>query len=237
MGELTLNIDTSQFAGGDSEKARVWGNFAMKHLEEMRVLKRAGLLGGGNRAWRNVPEHVLVVAAVASHLARLINSTGREVNGEMVETAAILHDASKRRDVESGVRYDEEQKRGRLRDLLGESGYSAELIKVATYTARVPEIYLSEEEQDKAIANRSLEQLIVAYADARVRNVLVVSLGEARDGNKKKNPKDAEFYDRWYEFYQKVEKGLSSAMGLAVLPGLTNEGIFEGLQQRFTKTS
>lgn len=229
--EENLKIDIRQFAGEDKSRTNIWQEFSLRHLKEMRVLKMAGMLGKDKRDWRNVPEHLLVVGGLASSLTQLVKSAGGSVDVNMVETAAILHDAAKRIDVEQEVRWDKEKKEGGLRNLLQKAGYSEELIEAASYTARVPEIYLSPQEQDRAIAAKPLEHLIVAYADARVGNVEIVTLGQARDKNKQKNPADAEFYDRWYGFYKKVESRIFSQTGTLKPEEVTNERVFEMLQQ------
>lgn len=232
--EEGLVIDTRQFAGGDAPKAEVWQRFAAKHLREMRLLRQAGMLRRDNpewekiKEWRNVPEHLLVVGGLASYLAQ---SSDENADVDMVETAAILHDAAKRIDVEQEVRWGKEKKEGGLRGLLQKAGYSEKLIEAVSYTARVPEIYLSPQEQDRAIAAKPLEHLIVAYADARVRNVEIVTLGQARDKNKQKEPADAEFYDCWYGFYKKVESRIFSQTGTLKPEEVTNERVFAMLQR------
>ena len=201
-----FNIDTTQFTGGDKEKVKIWDNFARRHLAEMRILKDAGLLGKKNTDWRNVSEHALVAGALAGILAKQLEASGEDVNPELVEAAAILHNAGKRLDIENKVRYKAEGRKGVLPELLKKAGYPENFINMCRYTARVPEIFLDEKDQDAAINKKSIGELLVAYCDARIRNTEIVSLEDARDKNKEKVPKDADFYDKWYSFYKKFEK-------------------------------
>jgi len=211
--EEQFNIDTTQHTGGgEKEKTEMWSSFALRHKAELRVLKDAGLLGEGGQEWRNVAEHLLVVGGMAGFLSKKIKEQGVDVDPELAEVAAILHDASKRLDVENKVRYAQEKKKGALVDLLREHGYKEDFIEVCSYTARVPEIYLDEKDQNDQIDKKGWEQLILAYCDARVRNTEIVSLEDARDKNKQKVPKDSDFYDQWYRFYKKVEARIFGAI-------------------------
>ncbi|MBI2021906.1 HD domain-containing protein [Candidatus Daviesbacteria bacterium] len=219
------NIDTSSHTGGENEKRRAWSSWAIKHFGEMRLAKTAGLFPK-EAGWRNVVEHSLVVNALAVYLAKKIAKAGPPVNTDLVDSASILHDVAKRRDKESGISRDNERSAGATRELLEQDGYSEEVIRAAEYTGRVPEIYLAEEEQKRAIKNSPIEALIVAYADARVRNTNIVSLEEARDKNKEKIPNNAAFYDKWYSFYQKVEERLTSLAGISPLD-LSEQNVFE----------
>ena len=230
--EEAYNIDVTQFASSsEKEKATAWSNFALKHLKEMRVLKDAGLLGKENKDWRNVTEHVLVTSALAGFLARQLRDKGCDIDPQIIESAAVLHDASKRLDVEKKVRYGTEKKEGALIDLLKKFGYSKEFIENCSYTARVPGIFLEDEKQDEAIRGKNLEYLVVAYSDARIRNVNVVSLEEARDKNKQKAPKDSDFYDKWYIFYKKVESRILREIGDIKPEDINNERVLESLSK------
>src|SRR3989344_1439576 len=158
----------------------------------MKLAKVAGVFPQ-KEGWRNVVEHSLVVNATVVYLAKKIADSDHVIDLGLVDTASILHDIAKRKDKEKGVSRDEEHMAGATRELLSSGGYSNEVVKAAEYSGRVPEISLSEEEEDLAISNKSIEDLTVAYADARVRNTNIVSLEEARDKNKEKIPANATF--------------------------------------------
>lgn len=230
--EEKFDIDTTQFAGAGGEKTKFWSAFVMKHLQDMRILRDAGLLGKENQDWRNVAEHSLVVGALAGLLAGELKKQGLDIDPEMVESAAILHDASKRLDIEKGVRYSTEKEQGELNDLLTKSGYTDEFIKISSYAGRVPEIYLEGEEQDREIDKRTIQQLIVAYSDAKIRNVNVVSLEDARDANKRKASHDENFYDKWYSFYKKVEARILGKMGDIKSEDIDNERVSRAISER-----
>ena len=200
---IDYKIDTSSHAGGSADKIKIWDTFAKRHLTEMRILRRSGVLGKKNENWRNVSEHVLVVAAFSKFLADKIKT--EDIDRKEIISAAILHDAAKRIDVEAGVGYDREREEGAFKKILKKEGYSDEFIELCDWGGRTPEIFYSEEDQDADIAARPVAQLILAYADTRTRNTDVVTLEEARDKNKEKVPKDVDFYDQWYAFYKKVE--------------------------------
>lgn len=230
--EEKFDIDTTQFTGVGGEKTKFWSAFAMKHLRDMRILRDAGLLGKENQDWRNIAEHSLVVGALAGFLAGELRKQGLDIDPEMVESAAILHDATKRLDIEKGIRYSTEREQGELKYLLTKSGYTDEFIKISSYTGRVPEIYLEGEEQDREIDNITTEQLIVAYSDAKIRNVNVVSLEDARDANKTKDSHDENFYDEWYFFYKKVESRILEKMGDIKPKDIDNERVSRAISER-----
>lgn len=224
------NVDTTYRTGGEREKRQAWSSWAIRHFGEMKLAKTAGLFPK-KEGWRNVVEHSLVVNALSVYLARKIAEAGQSVNVDLVDTASVLHDVAKRRDKERGVSRNEEHIVGATGELLKQRGYPKETIRTAKYTGRVPEIYLTVEEQKLAIKNKPLEDLIVAYADARVINTNIVSLEEARDKNKQKVPKDADFYDRWYSFYRRVGDRLTSLAGISQ-SDLSDGNVFEMVKSK-----
>lgn len=208
------SIDSEYKTGGELEKRKAWSSWAIKHFGEMKLAKIAGLFPK-KEGWRNVVEHSLVVNASAVYLAKKIADAGHPVNIDLIDKASIVHDIAKRKDRESGVSRDVEHTSGATREILNLGGYSDDVIRVAEYSGRVSEIYLSDEEQNIAISNKPIEDLIVAYADARVRNTNIVSLEEAKNKNKEKIPDNADFYDKWYGFYRKVEERLTSLAAIS----------------------
>lgn len=211
--------EATPFANGNTPREGVYhdGSFmsdrgvahdiwASKHPQELSLLTSAGILGPDNQEWHNVGDHVLVVNAVSAIIAEQVEGAGKPVDSMVIDQASILHDASKRINKEQGIGYADEYSSSSLEDLLTPFGYEPDVIKTAKYTGRVPEIYIVDKSDQKAaIAQVPIERLIVAYADARVRNTRVVPLEQARDLNKEKVPEDADFYDDWYKFYKNVE--------------------------------
>ncbi len=223
-------IDKTQRAGtGPKEKISVWNKWSLRHTSELRLAKEAKLLGPEGKVSRNVVEHLLVVNALANFIAREASRAGLSINSDVVDKASILHDISKRLDEEKGIGY--QQKSSIMAELLEKAGYNDTVIETAQYTGRVDGMFMEEPiSQQEDIVKKSLEALIVAYSDARVRNTDIVSLEQARDLNKQKVPKDATIYDRWYAFYKQVEERIFS--DLRIKPGdVTNEVVFDYISE------
>lgn len=194
-------------------------------MAQMRVLHEAGILGLENRDWRNVAEHSMVVNATAVFLARKLAEAGQDVDLTTVDEASMLHDATKRLEKESGVSYGNEHESSVREDFLGKFGYSREVIAATEYTGRVPEVFIEDPaERQAAVEAVPLTQLVIAYADARVRNTNIVPLEQARDLNKQKVPADAAIYDKWYDFYHDAEARIFNAIGdPATTPNMLND--------------
>ena len=207
------NVNITPQAGTKPENTGTWSDWAMRHLAEMRVLRATGILGPENKGWRNVAEHLLVVNATSILLAQKLARAGAPVNVEIIDKASILHDATKRLDKEKGVSYANEHGSSLRQSFLSQFDYPPEVIAATEYTGRVPEMFIEDLEQQKAAIDAvPLNHLVVAYADARVRNTEVVTLEEARDLNKAKVPADTAIYDQWYVFYRNVEDRIMSVI-------------------------
>lgn len=199
------NLDTTKHTGEHRENtpAWVWWTMTHVHVSEMRTLKRAGIIGTED-AWSNVAEHLLVTNAASIFLGSKLASQGIDLS--VMETASVLHDVAKRLDKESGISYGDEKNSSVLRNFLEDLDYPSETIEAVLYTGRVSEMFIDDPvERAKIISMKPLEQLVVAYIDARMRNTNIVSLEEARDLNKMKVPADTAIYDKWFTFYKEVE--------------------------------
>lgn len=208
----TENIDTSSHTGGSTEKRQAWSDWAIKHFGEMKLAKTAGLFPK-SEGWRNTVEHSMVVNALSMYIGRKMRELGNEIDLETLDSGSILHDIGKRRNKELGISRDDELTKGVAKKIIKEGGYSDDVARVAMYSGRVPEIYLTQTEQEEAVKNMPIEDLISAYSDARVRNTNIVPLDVARDKNKEKVPADSDFYDKWYTFYSAVEQRIASFAG------------------------
>ncbi len=220
---INETVDVEYNTGGNLDKRNIWSSWAIKHFGEMKTAKVAGLFPK-KEGWRNVVEHSLVVNATAVFLARKIAGSGQIIDQEIVDTASIVHDVAKRTDKENKVSRNDEHTAGATSIILKD--YPDEVLRAAQYSGRVAEIFLTEVEQDLAISIKPTEDLIVAYADARVRNTNIVSLEEARDKNKQKIPDDADFYNKWYSFYHKVETRLISLANIKP-SDISEENVFQ----------
>ncbi len=230
------NVDTSQHAGSRPEHTAAWSDWAIKRAPELRAMQQAGLLGSENRAWRNVAEHCLVVNATAMFIATHIKVAGTALDSHLIDQGSMLHDATKRLEKEQGVGYSNEHGSPLRKNFLSLLGYPEEVIAVTEYTGRVPEMFIQDTtERHAAIQAQPLEQLVVAYADARVRNVNIVPLEQARDMNKQKVPADATVYDQWYDFYHDVENRIFATIGRNAIcaDSLNNDAVITMVQQTY----
>lgn len=174
-------------------------------------MKAAGILGVGNKEWRNVAEHLLATNAVAVFVGNKLAQSGVKIDLKTIDQASILHDSTKRLEREQGITAANEHDYSIRGNFLQRFGYSFEVLAATEYTGRVPEIFIDDpEKRREAVGQLPMEWLVVAYADARTRNTDVVSLEEARDLNKEKIPEDAGFYDQWHAFYKDVEDRIMS---------------------------
>lgn len=228
-------IDTTSHAGkqDDREQTAAWSEWSARRFTQMRVLHEAGLLGPENKEWRNIAEHSVVVNAMAMFLAQTLENSGSPVDTVLVDEASILHDVTKRIEKETGISYASEHDSTIRRDFLEKFDYPNSVIAATEYTGRVPEMFIDDpDEQRAAINEHSLEELIIAYADARVRNTDIVPLEVARDMNKEKVPKDAVIYDEWYRFYRGVENRIFGYMNGSITPeAVTNELVMTMVKQ------
>lgn len=221
-------VDTTLSAHmNDRETSLAWKAWEERHAADMRAFEDAGLAGPENIEWHNVVEHSLVVNAMAVLIARKLQSGGVAIDVPTVDKASLLHDVTKRKEREAGVSYDNEHEFSLKHDFLTGLGYDDAVIDGTLYTGRVEDMFIEGAIQRwNAVSGRPLEQLIVGYADARVRNTDIVSLEEARDRNKQKVPRDAAVYDLWYDFYGLAEDRIFSLMPENMVPAdITNAAV------------
>lgn len=224
MEQKEEKIDTSSHTGGSVDKRQAWSDWAIKHFGEMRLAKTAGLFPK-SEGWRNTVEHSMVVNALSMYIGKKISESGKVLNLDALDSGSMLHDIGKRRNKELGISRDDELTNGVAKELIKNGGYSDDVVRIAMYSGRVPEIYLPQPEQEVAIKNKSIEELISAYSDARVRNTNIVPLDVARDKNKEKVPADSDFYDKWYTFYSAVEQEIVTLAGIKA-EDLNDKNIF-----------
>lgn len=222
-----FNIDTLSRSGCDKSIVNVWSKWAVQHLSTMRLFYHAGLLPRGNKKyrtysnrsadWSNIVEHSLVVNGLACFIATILNVNGKHIDTGIVSHASLLHDIDKRMQRELGITYANEHNFTLKQDFLREHSINEHIINAASYTGRVADIYIIDKsERIKAISERPIEWLVVAYADARVRNTDVVLIEKAFIENCIKNSKDTSFYLEWLNFYREVEHFLFD--GLFISP-------------------
>ena len=116
--------------------------------------------------FEHIKEHSETVTRVAKEIAQRLNEAGKNIDIELVVAAALLHDVTKTRSLETG---EDHAKTG------------AELIRGKGYID-VSEIVRQHVRLDDEPGNETItEAEIVNYADKRVINREIVDLKERRD--------------------------------------------------------
>ena len=123
------------------------------------ILKETGTL-------EHIKAHSETVTRVAREIARRLNAAGKNIDIELVVAAALLHDVTKTRSLETGEDHAETGA-----ELMREKGYMAvsEIIRQHVRLDNEPDI------------EKITEAEIVNYADKRVLDREVVDLQERRD--------------------------------------------------------
>lgn len=204
-----VHIDAQLF--DDSQAGKVWRQWADKHIPTA-VFKHFGLTGPGSQSWQNVVEHNVFVAAASLTLAKHIQYSGYRIKTDRVLRAAIVHDATKRRDIEQAVSRENEGHDAALASYLLKHGFSYADIAVALNTGRNADRYITDKQQRaEAIAQHSVEANIVGYVDARTRGVHLYSLADSQRRNmaSKLRAQDKVFFAKyWLPYYKAVEAHL-----------------------------
>ncbi len=112
----------------------------------------------GSEGWLNVVEHCTFVAAGALTVGRQLAERGVQVNFSTLVRAAIVHDASKRMDVEQRMTREAEAVDPTLDRVLSQFGYTPEEIAAAKNTGRQADRYIQNpDERMAAIEGYSVE--------------------------------------------------------------------------------
>ena len=115
---------------------------------------------------QHIKEHSITVTCVAKEIAEHLNQAGKKVDAELIVAAALLHDVTKTRSLETGEDHTET---------------GAELLRQKGYF-EISEIVRQHVRLDYEPSNEKItEAEIVNYADKRVINRGVVSLQERRE--------------------------------------------------------
>ncbi len=174
----------SKIDSAESKKRKYFSKFALKHIEEMRILKAGGVLGRENAEWRNVSEHCLTESVGADVLAEFLGADRTKT-----VKAALIHDWFKRREVEAMKKFgagtghkttsEEDEK------LLREYVVDEEVIRIArsNIPARIDPEYLH---------SRPIEEKIMHLIDIFTSNSDFVSI-EKRYELLEKKPLNIEF--------------------------------------------
>src|SRR3989338_7849566 len=78
----------------ERQKTAYFADFALSHMDAMRMLKRGKVLGPESEGWRNIAEHCLLAGVTAYTLGRLARL--EEADLQELTFAALTHDWDKR---------------------------------------------------------------------------------------------------------------------------------------------
>jgi hypothetical protein len=193
-----------------------------------RILTFFHLTGDGSEKWQQLYEHIGTVVAAATTIGKRM---GLGPDGlAKVKAAALLHDATKREDVEQHGKLASslENVGHHLAEVMSHEGYPEDTIAATMNTGRQDRKFDSEKERQRSIAGKGVIAAIVGLADTRAIGADFRALPEALADylNRKKDRESQDFFSRyWMPYYQGVEAYLTKKC-----PGLdlqiTNEDIY-----------
>lgn len=217
----------------DPERGPVWRQWAADHLP-VDVYRTLGMIDAeGSDEYLNVVEHNIFVAAASLTVGRELADRGVAVDMELLTRAAIVHDASKRHDVEHRVKREDEPYDRTFELVLREAGYVEEEIAAAKNTGRLPDRYIQDPvERMRAIAGHGIEANIIGYVDARTRGSRIVSVEEAERQSVQAKPQSAEFFTgNWRPYYDAVEGYFQAIAPGFGPPEITDDVVFATVSQ------
>ncbi len=212
------------------EAFRIW---MTRHLP-LDLFRYFGMLeASGSEKYIQAVEHNVFVAAAAETLGRQLVGNGIEVNLPSLIRAAIVHDVSKRRDLEQNISREAEARDNTLALALTRFGYTKLETEAAKNTTRLPDRYIEDPKtRMQAIANHSIEANIVGYVDARVPGSRIVGLDESLEQYVAVKSMDEQFFRRyWHPYYQAVEAYFQEIAPDFDPNNLTDDAIFETIRQ------
>jgi hypothetical protein len=193
------------------------------------VFRSYRLTGHGSENWIQVYEHTgAVVAAAVTIGKRMRLAPGHLAD---IRAAALLHDASKRADVElHGPLANSLSNLDRgLEDELVGRGYPRRIALAAMNTGRADRTFGSEVSRRRSIWQKGLIAGVVGLADTRTIGAHFCSLAEAQQEylRTKLDAESVSFFTRhWLPYYLEVEKYLEAQVpGLAL--SITDQEIYE----------
>lgn len=193
-----------------------------------RILAFFHLTGDGSEKWVQLYEHIGTVVAAAITIGKRMGLGPDEL--AKVRAAALLHDATKREDVERHGKLANsiENTDHRLAEVMRHEGYQEDTIAATMNTGRQDRKFDSDEERRRRIAGKGVVAAIVGLADTRTIGADFRALpGALADYlNRKMDRESQDFFSGyWMPYYQGVEEYLTKQC-----PGLdlriTNEDIY-----------
>lgn len=169
------------------------------------VLSAYRLTGAGASRWIPVYEHTCAVVAAAETIARRMRLDTAELRD--IRTGALLHDATKRQDVERHglLAGSLENTDTTLAQAMRQAGCTEPAILAALNTGRAGRVFASDAARRESIEAGGVVSTIVGLADALSIGSRFVSLTEALGEylERKRDPESQEFFTRhWAPYYQ-----------------------------------
>ena len=192
------------------------------------IFSCCGLAGDGAENWLSVYEHTGNVVAAATAIMRQMGLAGEAAR--KVRAAALLHDATKRLDVErhgpfaNSLENTDQMLQVRMRD----AGYPEDVIMATVNTGRADRRFDSVGSRHRSIEAKGIMAAIVGLADARCTADGFISLGFALKTYyaRKTDPESMEFFAKhWLAYYLAVERYLAEHFPRLRLD-ITNEDIY-----------
>lgn len=192
-----------------------------------RIMALFHLTGAGS-GWVQVYEHTGCVVAAAMTIGKRMRLDAGTLAA--VRSAALLHDATKRDDVERHGRLASslENTDRRLAKIMRRAGYPETTIAAAMNTGRGDRKFSSAELRRQSIASKGVVAAIVGLADTRSIGADFCSLPKALASylERKKDRESQEFFGAyWAPYYRDVAEYLiDQCPGLDL--GITNEDVY-----------
>lgn len=193
------------------------------------IFRSCRLTGYGSENWIQVYEHTGAVVAAAVTIGKRM----RLARGELadIRAAALLHDGSKRADVERhGPLANSLSNLDRgLENELIRRGYPRRVALAVMNTGRADRIFGSEVARRRSIWQKGVVAGIVGLADTRTIGAHFCSLAEAQQEylRTKLDAESVSFFTRdWFPYYLEVEKYLKAQAPDLIL-GITDQETYE----------
>jgi hypothetical protein len=180
--------------------ARVAGILAEYHLAD-----------AGSESWLHLYEHIAGVTAAALTIAKRMRLNAGDL--EKVRAATLLHDATKRQDIERHglLASSLENTNHSLAVSMVDAGFSADTIIATMNTGRADRQFSTASERTQSIREKGVIATITGLADARSLGASFLSLDDAlqRYLARKKDPESQDFFTKhWLPYYQEAENYL-----------------------------
>lgn len=197
-GEASFNKEDQEKEG--LEKTKTFSNFGLSNMEAMRLLRDFGLLGKGakgrlegkERTYRNIAEHCLVVGMTTDVILQRLEELGllTPEEREMGTKAAIIHDLTKRQELEVGhgieadspKRFlDPDKKKDFINNLLADNQVLQRSREILSLSDLTDDGILNFPENEKLNISDSPENLIrfsILFCDATVAHTDLVTPDE-----------------------------------------------------------